>query len=180
MFTPAHFLFGVASIHGVIGTGGVQKFRVDRAWRHRRHVGDHLVRRWNQEDPPRAPMSDKSESAEFSRLQLLLGDSVARDSGLKPADISDEILFRARGGATCISNIRHLQEDLAVWRAAASAFGMSLGQVIVWPSGNDVYRRFSGLPGAPSSRALAHSGKRPWTPRTLPTSLQRPLAGVPE
>ena len=49
ILTPAHLLFGVTSIHGVIGTGGVPEPRVDRAWRHRRRVGDHLTRRWNQE-----------------------------------------------------------------------------------------------------------------------------------
>ena len=47
--TPAHFLFGVPSIHGVVGVGYVQEDRVDRAWRHRRRVGDHLAKRWSQE-----------------------------------------------------------------------------------------------------------------------------------
>ena len=49
ILTPAHLLFGVTSIHGVIGTGGVPEPRVDRAWRHRCRVGDHMIRRWNQE-----------------------------------------------------------------------------------------------------------------------------------
>ena len=47
--TPAHLLFGVTSIHGVMGAGGVSESRVNRAWRHRRRVSDHLTRRWNQE-----------------------------------------------------------------------------------------------------------------------------------
>ena len=49
LLTPAHLLFGVSSIHGVISSGGIHENRVDRAWRHRRRVSDNLIRRWNTE-----------------------------------------------------------------------------------------------------------------------------------
>ena len=47
--TPAHFLFGVTSIRGVVSRSGCLTGCVDRAWRHRRRVCDHLIRRWTQE-----------------------------------------------------------------------------------------------------------------------------------
>ena len=49
LLTPAHLLFGVNSIHGVIAHSGIHDDRVDRAWRHRRRIGDNLIRRWNRE-----------------------------------------------------------------------------------------------------------------------------------
>ena len=49
LLTPAHLLFGVSSIHGVVSRHGVHEDHVDRAWRHRRRVGDHLIRRWTRE-----------------------------------------------------------------------------------------------------------------------------------
>ena len=47
--TPAHLLFGVTSIRGVVAHSGFQIDCVDRAWRHRRRVGDNLIRRWTKE-----------------------------------------------------------------------------------------------------------------------------------
>ena len=47
--TPAHLLFGVTSIRGVISPSNLHMDSVDRAWRHRRRVCDHLVRRWTKE-----------------------------------------------------------------------------------------------------------------------------------
>ena len=47
--TPAHLLFGVTSIRGVVSHSGFHMDCVDRAWRHRRRVGDNLIRRWTQE-----------------------------------------------------------------------------------------------------------------------------------
>ena len=49
LLTPAHLLFGVSSIHGVISHSGIHQDRVDRAWRHRRRISDNLIRRWNRE-----------------------------------------------------------------------------------------------------------------------------------
>ena len=49
LLTPAHLLFGVSSIHGVVSRCGTFEDRVGRAWRHRRRVCDNLVRRWTRE-----------------------------------------------------------------------------------------------------------------------------------
>ena len=89
---------------------------------------------------------DTMEPTGPGRLHLLLGDSVARDSGLKVADVADDILRRARGGATWSSTLRRLPEDLAAWKSATSAFGLNLGLAVVWLSGNDIYSRLTGLP----------------------------------
>lgn len=94
---------------------------------------------------PRGDSDARAGSARPGRLHLLLGDSIARDSGLKAADAADEVLHRALGGATWASTLRRLPEDLAAWRSAAATFGMDLGQAIVWLSGNDVYSRLTGL-----------------------------------
>ena len=47
--TPAHLLFGVTSIRGVVSRSGVHIDSIDRAWKHRRRVGDHLIQRWVRE-----------------------------------------------------------------------------------------------------------------------------------
>ena len=47
--TPAHLLFGVTSIRGVIAHIGAHIDCIDRAWRHRCRVGDHLIKRWTKE-----------------------------------------------------------------------------------------------------------------------------------
>ena len=79
-------------------------------------------------------------------LHLLLGDSIARRSGLKSADAADGVFCRATGGATWQIVVQRLSTDLQKWRSAASASGMALGSVAIWLSSNDVYSRFSGLP----------------------------------
>ena len=47
--TPAHLLFGVTSIRGVVSNFGCLMGCVDRAWRHQRRVSERLVKRWTQE-----------------------------------------------------------------------------------------------------------------------------------
>ena len=47
--TPAHFLFGVTSIRGVIWPAVDPTATLDRAWRNRRRISDHLTRRWTGE-----------------------------------------------------------------------------------------------------------------------------------
>ena len=49
LLTPAHLLFGVTSIRGVVAHSGLHVDCVDRAWRHRRRVCDNLIRRWTRE-----------------------------------------------------------------------------------------------------------------------------------
>ena len=47
--TPAHFIFGVTSIRGVISPAVEPTATLNRAWRNRRRVFDHLTRRWTGE-----------------------------------------------------------------------------------------------------------------------------------
>ena len=49
VLTPAHLLFGVTSIRGVVASVGFHCDHIDRAWRHQRRVGEHLIRRWTAE-----------------------------------------------------------------------------------------------------------------------------------
>ena len=49
LLTPAHLLFGVTSIRGVLHPTGIYCDSLTRAWRHQRRVSDHLVRRWTAE-----------------------------------------------------------------------------------------------------------------------------------
>ena len=49
LITPAHLLFGVTSIRGVLSPPRVYLDIVTRAWRHQRRVSDHLIRRWTSE-----------------------------------------------------------------------------------------------------------------------------------
>ena len=49
VLTPAHLLFGVTSIRGVVSQSGFYCDYIDRAWRHQRRVGENLIRRWTSE-----------------------------------------------------------------------------------------------------------------------------------
>ena len=49
LLTPAHLLFGVTSVRGVLSPSGPYCDYVTRAWRHQRRVSDHLIRRWTTE-----------------------------------------------------------------------------------------------------------------------------------
>ena len=49
LLTPAHLLFGVTSIGGVLTPSNSFCDQVTRAWRHQRRVSDHLIRRWTSE-----------------------------------------------------------------------------------------------------------------------------------
>ena len=48
LITPAHFLFGVTTIDGVV-CPSLSEANASRAWRHRRRANDHLNRRWTSE-----------------------------------------------------------------------------------------------------------------------------------
>ena len=48
LLTPAHLLFGVTSIDGVL-CPTLKECSISRAWRHRKRVCDHLIRRWCDE-----------------------------------------------------------------------------------------------------------------------------------
>ena len=49
LLTPAHFLFGVTSIKGVLTPPRIFCDQLTRAWRHQRRVCEHLLRRWTSE-----------------------------------------------------------------------------------------------------------------------------------
>ena len=49
LLTPAHLLFGVTSIRGVLSPSPLFCDQITRAWRHQCRVCDHLIRRWTSE-----------------------------------------------------------------------------------------------------------------------------------
>ena len=49
LLTPAHFLFGVTHIQGVISPAVDPTATLDRAWRNRKRVAEQLVKRWTNE-----------------------------------------------------------------------------------------------------------------------------------
>lgn len=49
VLTPAHLLFGVTSIQGVVTPSTDNNVTVDRMWRHRCRVSKHLINRWTSE-----------------------------------------------------------------------------------------------------------------------------------
>ena len=49
LLTPAHFLFGVTHIQGVISPSVNPTTALDRAWRNRKRVAEHLIKRWTDE-----------------------------------------------------------------------------------------------------------------------------------
>lgn len=80
------------------------------------------------------------------KLHLLMGDSVARNSGMHSRVLADAFLDRTWGGATWKSLADHLPGLLQDWTREATRRGRRLGAAVVWLSGNDVYSRASGLP----------------------------------
>ena len=81
------------------------------------------------------------------RLHLLLGDSIARRAEFSTTVPGDQILNRARGSATWASVKERLERDITSWLTAAAASGLRPGKAILWLTGNDVYRKGSGLKG---------------------------------
>ena len=49
LLTPAHLLFGVTHIKGVVTPSHQHLDHLNRAWKHRKRVCDHLIRRWTSE-----------------------------------------------------------------------------------------------------------------------------------
>ena len=78
------------------------------------------------------------------RMHLLLGCSIARDAGLEVTDADDMILNLARGGNTWKKLSASLNNDFQRWRQAATAFGIELGHIIIWMSGNEAYDKRTG------------------------------------
>lgn len=49
LLTPAHFLFGVTHIKGVISPAVDSTTNLNRAWKNRKRIAEHLVKRWTEE-----------------------------------------------------------------------------------------------------------------------------------
>ncbi|KAF0307133.1 hypothetical protein FJT64_021480 [Amphibalanus amphitrite] len=91
-------------------------------------------------------------------LHLLIGDSVARDAGLRSRLGRHQFLNLARGGATWASTADELHAILDRWTSEAERRGRRLGEVVVWLSGNDVYSRLTRLANF-SEETLSDSGR---------------------
>lgn len=92
------------------------------------------------EDPGREPgetdaASRGPELPPAPQLDLLIGDSLARDSPL-----SRRVLSLAKGGNTASKEKECGEERLRRWVGQAKETGASLGEVFVWLGANDVYR----------------------------------------
>lgn len=80
----------------------------------------------------------------FGRVHLLLGCSIARDAGLEVGSEDDIVIDLTTGGNTWSRVASHLRDDLRSWRNAAVIFGLELGKIIIWLSGNEAYDRHTG------------------------------------
>ena len=103
------------------------------------------------------------------RLHLVLGDSVARKAEISSRFRGDEVLNRARGGATWSSLSDDVDASLGAWELAAAAKGLLTGSVIIWLTGNDVYSKLSNMSSFDRS-GLEHIGH---TARAVVRRIQR-------
>lgn len=108
-------------------------------------------------------LEDRRDRAWFDgrgpRLHLLLGDSVARDGWLESRLPRDRFLHRARSSETWESLEEDLTELLDDWRREARRQGRQLGNVVIWNTGNDVYRKSTGRPNSTEEVLQAVAGK---------------------
>ena len=86
-------------------------------------------------DPEPAPVRQP-------RLHLLVGDSIARRARFGTRS-EDQVLNRAAKGETWTSLENAIDLRLSCWQTAAAASGMTMGSVLIWLTGNDVYNRFT-------------------------------------
>ncbi|KAF0302673.1 hypothetical protein FJT64_025236 [Amphibalanus amphitrite] len=105
-------------------------------------------------DPEAGPWLDRQAPP----LHLLIGDSIARDSGLRSRLPPDEFLSLARGGATWKSTARDLEDIIARWTTKAAEEGRRLGDAVIWLTGNDVYSRLT-LLSSFSPETLEETGR---------------------
>ena len=87
-----------------------------------------------------AVQQPSSQAACDGRIHLLLGDSIARDA---PVCVSppDLLLRLEKGGHTWARLVDIIDENIDMWRRAASDYNRPLGRAMVWMTGNDVYPR---------------------------------------
>ena len=76
-------------------------------------------------------------------MHMLVGCSIARDSRMEVAG-DDLLINMAKGAETWPKLKRKLPRLIGEWRRAARAFGVPLGSVIFWLSGNDAYEKDTG------------------------------------
>ena len=94
-------------------------------------------------------------NSQLPRLHVVLGDSVARDSGIASKQPEDRVLNLARGGATWGSLHDRLEETMAEWRRSAKEEERQPGTAIIWMTGNDAYNRATGLPSISETKLEA-------------------------
>ncbi|KAF0300648.1 YLP motif-containing protein 1 [Amphibalanus amphitrite] len=90
-------------------------------------------------------------------LHLLIGDSVARDAGIRSRLNRHQFLSLARGGATWSSTADELHAILDRWTSEAERQGRRLGEAVVWLTGDDVYSRSATL--AVFDKTLEETGR---------------------
>ena len=88
-------------------------------------------------------MDGRPPQEQAGRVHLLLGCSIARGAGLRVSE-EDMLINRARSGETWRRLEEHVGRDLQRWRGASAAFGLQLGRVIIWLTGNEAYDRHTG------------------------------------
>ena len=109
-------------------------------------ISDGEAAEWFAANLPALPAEDDPpDPVRRGRLHLLLGDSISERAGLAARSREDQILSRARGGATWTSLLERVGRDITAWQTAAAASGLDTGRIIIWMTGNDVYNRMSRL-----------------------------------
>ena len=78
-------------------------------------------------------------------MHLVLGDSIARDSGLASRLPGEDVLNLAKGGATWLSLARDLPSLLQQWRDHVHEGRYEYGTCLVWLTGNDIHSRLTEL-----------------------------------
>ena len=84
--------------------------------------------------------------AHLPKLHVLLGDSIARRSGMRSRVAQDGIYNGARRSATWGSLKKDWPEILQEWQRRADREGKIKGDAIIWLTGNDVYNKETSLP----------------------------------
>ena len=92
--------------------------------------------------PPgkRVPRRDGSPPG---RMHMLVGCSIARDSRMEVAG-DDLIVNMTKRGETWPALKQKFPRLIDEWRRAARAFGVPLGSIVFWLSGNDAYEKGTG------------------------------------
>ncbi|KAF0286751.1 hypothetical protein FJT64_001496 [Amphibalanus amphitrite] len=94
-------------------------------------------------------INDTSACSWYRRQQravhLVLGDSIARDSGLASRLPGEDVLNLAKGGATWRSLSQDLPSMLHQWSTRVHEGQQEYGTCLVWLTGNDIHSRLTEL-----------------------------------